>query len=184
MPRQRHLFAIACAALALAAVGAPVRADPMPPEDPVKGAAATAQWRKHLEEEEHERRLFYDRDRLKEHRAVLKLLVAARARYDRAKSKTAVLAVQKGLPPTVDDVRRRITQIDQWGTNSNLLIDYEAYLKALSDGYPAARIESFEGRADAQATIRRDLDQRTRHIKEWLAEAAASKNEEASERRR
>jgi len=183
VPRQCHLCAIACAALAVVAT-ASVHADPMPPEDPVKGAQATAQWRKHLEEEEHERKLFYDRDRLKEHRAVLKLLVAARARYDRARSKTAVLAVQKGLPPTVDDVRRRITQIDHWGTNSNLLGDYDAYLKALSDGYPAARLESFEGRADAQAAIRRDLDQRTRHIKEWLAEAAASKDEEAPQRRR
>jgi hypothetical protein len=116
---------------------------------------------------------------LKEHRAVLKLLVAARGRYDRARSKAAVLAVQKSVPSTVEDIRRRITQIDHWGTNSNLLGDYDAYLKALSDGYPAARIESFEGRADAQAAIRRDLDQRTRHIKEWLAEAAASRNEEA-----
>ena len=88
-----------------------------------------------------------------------------------------MLAVQKRIPPTVDDIRRRVTQIDHWGTNSNLLADYDAFVKALSDGYPAARIASLDGEPDALDTIRRDLDQRMRHIKDWLAEAAASQGE-------
>ena len=118
-----------------------------------------------------------DRERIKDHRAVLKVLVAARARYDRAKTKAAVLAAQKRLPPTVEDVRRRMTKIDHWGTNSNLLGDYEAYLKALADSYPAARIEALDGKPAPLDTVRRELDERTRHIKAWLTEAAASKDE-------
>jgi hypothetical protein len=176
MPARHLLLAIACAALTGGAV-TPARGDPMPPEDPVKGAKSTQQWREHMAAEDHERMLFYDRDRLPQHRAVLKLLVAARARYDRAKTKAAVLTTQKRVAQTVDDVRRRVTQIDHWGTNSNLLADYDAYLKALSEAYPAARVASFDGHPDALDTIRRDLDQRTRHIKDWLSEAAAAKDE-------
>ena len=88
-----------------------------------------------------------------------------------------MLAIQKRLPATVEDVRRRMTKIDHWGTNSNLLADYDAYLKALSDGYPAARIASLDGKPAPLDAVRRDLDQRTRHIKDWLAEAAASQDE-------
>ena len=174
MHARRFLFL-----LVIAGVAQPARADPMPPEDPVKAAKSTAQWREHLAAEDHERKLLYDgdRNRLKEHRAVLKLLVGARARYDRAKTKAAVLAIQKRLPATVEDVRRRMLKIDHWGTNSNLLADYDAYLNALSDGYPAARIESLDGRPAPLDAVRRDLDQRTRHIKDWLAEAAASQDE-------
>jgi hypothetical protein len=172
------LVAIACAALT-AGAGRPVHADPMPPEDPVKAAQSTAQWREHLAAEDRERKLLFDgdRSRMKEHRAVLKLLVGARARYDRAKTKAAVLAIQKRLPATVDDVRRRMTQIDHWGTSSNLLADYDAYLKALADSYPAARIESLAGRPAPLDALRGDLDQRTRHIKDWLAEAAAPQDD-------
>jgi hypothetical protein len=149
----------------------------MPPEDPVAGAKSTAQWREHMAAEEHERKLLYDRGRLKQHRAVLKFLVATRARYDRAKTKAAVLAIQKRLPPAVDGVRRRITAIDRWGTNSNLLGDYEAMLKALSDGYPAARVAALAGDRVTLAALQADLDARTKHIKAWLAEAAAAEDE-------
>ena len=115
------------------------------PEDPVAGAKATQQWRDFMAAEERERRLRYDRDHLKDHRAVLKVLVATRARYDRARTKAAVLAIQKRLPPTVDGVRARITRIDHWGNNSNLLADYDAILKPLADTYPTARIAALDG---------------------------------------
>lgn len=174
---RNRLLAIACAAGAALAGATSVRADPMPPEDPVAGAKSTAQWREHLAAEEHERKLHYDRDRLKGHRAVLKLLVAARARYDRAKTKAAVLAVQKRVPATAEDIRRRIKQIDQWGTNSNLLGDYDAFVNALGTPYPAARIAAIGGDHAALDALAADLDRRTSHIKDWLAEAAASKDE-------
>ena len=176
MPAKRLLFAIVCAALA-AGAGTPVRADPMPPEDPVKAAKSTAQWHEHLAAEDHERKLLYDRGRLKEHRAVLKLLVGARARYDRAKTKAAVTAIRTRLPPAVDGVRKQITRIDRWGTNSNLLADYDAMLKALSDGYPAARIAFLDGDPAPIDAQKSDFDRRAKHINDWLAEAAESKDE-------
>ena len=89
-----------------------------------------------------------------------------------------MLAVQKRLPPTVEDVRRRITQIDHWGNNSNLLADYDAYLKALSESYPAARIESLDGHPAAQDTIRGDLDEVATADQGWLAEAAQSQSKD------
>jgi hypothetical protein len=176
----KSCLAIACAAGVLSALAATsARADDAGrlPEDPAAGARSTAQWREHMAAEEHERRLYYDRDRIKEHRAVVKFLVATRARYDRAKTKAAVLAIQKRLPPAVEGVRRRITAIDHWGTNSNLLGDYDVMLKALSDGYPAARVAALAGDRAPLAALQADLDARTKHIKDWLAEAAASRDE-------
>ena len=99
---------------------------------------------------------------LKEHRAVVKLLVATRARYDRAKTKAAVTAIRTRLPPTVEDVAPQITRIDHWGTNSNLLADYDAYLKALSDALSgrAHRIPRRRPRP-ARRGQHADLDRRT-----------------------
>lgn len=147
------------------------------PEDPVAGAKSTQQWRDFMASEEHERRLHYDRGHLKQHRAMLKFLVATRARYDRAKSKAAVLAIQKRLPPAVEDARRRITEIDHWGNNSNLLGDYDALLKALSETYPAARVAFLDGDHAGLDAQRAEFDRRIKHAQGWLAEAAESKDE-------
>ena len=166
---QRVLLAIACAAGVAMGVA---RADPMPPEDPAVGAKSTAQWRQHLAAEERERQLQFDGQRLKQHRAVVKLLTAARARFDRAKSKAAVLSAQKRLLPVVEEIQRRIKQIDRWGNNSRLLVDYDTYVKALSAHYPAARIDMLEGHPAALDTIRGQLDEVTKRINSWLAEAA------------
>ena len=166
---QRVLLAIACAAGVAMGMA---RADPMPPEDPAAGAKSTAQWRQHLAAEERERQLQFDGQRLKQHRAVVKLLTAARARFDRAKSKAAVLSAQKRLPPVVEEIQRRIKQIDRWGNNSRLLVDYDTYVKALSAHYPAARIDMLEGHPAALDTIRGQLDEVTKRINSWLAEAA------------
>ena len=127
--------------------------------------------------EEHERKLHWDRDHLKEHRAVVKFLVTTRARYDRAKTKGAVTAIRTRLPAAVDGVRRQITRIDHWGTNSNLLADYDAMLKALSETYPAARIAFLDGDPAPLDAQKADFDRRAKHINDWLAEAAESKDE-------
>jgi hypothetical protein len=147
------------------------------PEDPVAGAKATQQWRQFMAAEERERRLHYDRDRLKDHRAVLKVMVATRTRYDRARTKTAVLAIQKRLPPTIDGVRARITRIDHWGNSSNLLGDYDALLNALAVAYPAARIAFLDGDRAPLAAQRAEFDRRLDHIEAWLTEAAEAKDE-------
>lgn len=165
-------------ALALPAAGARAAdAGSRLPEDPAAGATSTQQWRAFMASEEHERRLHFDRGHLKEHRAVLKLLVAARARYDRAKTKASVLALEKRAPPAFEGIRRRITAIDHWGNNSNLLGDYDAMLTALASAYPAARLAFLDGdRApmDAQGA---EFDRRVKHIQAWLAEAAESDGE-------
>jgi hypothetical protein len=147
------------------------------PEDPVAGAKSTAQWREFMAAEEHERRLNYDKRHLKEHRAVLKFLVATRARYDHANSKAAVGAIQRRLPPAVDGVRARIAAIDHWGNNSNLLGDYDALLKALSDAYPAARLAFLDGDRAPLDAQHAEFDRRLKHIRDWLAEAAEAKDE-------
>jgi hypothetical protein len=162
-----------CTSFAAAAGAEPQRL----PEDPAAAAKSTEQWRQFMAAEEHERRLLYDRNHLKDHRAVVKVLVATRARYDRAKSKPAVLAIQKRLPPVVENVRKRIARIDHWGNNSNLLGDYDLMLNALSQSYPAARISFLDGDRAPLDALRAELDRRTRHIEDWLAEAAASKDE-------
>ena len=171
-------------AIALAIVCAPGVLSPSPagavdrlPEDPAAGAKSTAQWREHMVAEEHERKLHWDRDHLKEHRAVVKFLVATRTRYDRAKTKAAVTAIRTRLPPAVEGVRKQITRIDHWGTNSNLLGDYDAMLKALSDAYPAARIAFLDGDHAPLDAQKADFERRVRHINDWLAEAAESKDE-------
>jgi hypothetical protein len=181
VPEKRRLlpiaiaFAIVCAPDGLAPP--PARAGDRLPEDPAAGAKSTAQWREHMAAEEHERKLHWDRDHLKEHRAVVRFLVATRARYDRAKTKAAVTAIRTRLPPAVDGVRKRITQIDRWGTNSNLLDDYDVMLKALADAYPAARVAFLEGDRAPLDAQRADFDRRTKHLNDWLAEAAESKDE-------
>jgi hypothetical protein len=131
-------------------------------EDPVEGAKATAQWRAHLAEEERERKLRYDRDRMKDHRAVLRFLVTTRARLDRAASPAAVAAIRAKLPPALAAVRRRVTGIDKWGVNSNLLQDYDAMLKSLEATYPDDKV---------------DFAAREKRIKDWLAEAAETEDE-------
>ena len=164
--------------VAIAAADAPTAPHPAPlPEDPAKGAAATAQWRAHLAAEERERKLHYDRDRMKDHRAVLRFLIATRARYERTTSKATVLAIRARLPPAIDNVRRRITRIDHWGVNSNLLGDYDAMLAALADTYPTARIKFLDGDRAPLLALRADFDRRQKAINDWLAEAAESEDE-------
>jgi hypothetical protein len=155
----------------------PARAGDRLPEDPAAGAKSTAQWREHMVAEEHERKLRWDRDHLKAHRAVVKFLVTTRARYDRAKTRAAVTAIRTRLPMAVDGVRKQITRIDHWGTNSNLLEDYDVLLKALSDAYPAARIAFLDGDHAALDAQKADFDRCTKHINDWLAEAAEAQDE-------
>jgi len=147
------------------------------PENPALGAAATAQWRAHMAAEERERKLHYDRDRMKDHRAVLRFLVTTRARYERATSQAAVTVIRARLPPASEKVRRRITRIDHWGVNSNLLGDYDVMLAALADAYPAARISFIDGDRAPLLALRADFDRRQKAIKDWLAEAAESEDE-------
>jgi hypothetical protein len=147
------------------------------PEDPVAGAKSTAQWRTFMAAEERERRLHFDRNRIRQHRGVLRVLKAARVRYDRARTKAAVDAARARFPATADDVRRRMTEIDHWGNNSNLLADYGALLQLLTDDYATARIAALGGDRASLDHARADFDAREEKIAAWLAEAAESKDD-------
>ena len=147
------------------------------PEDPALGARSTAQWRTFMAAEERERQLQFDRNRIKQHRAVLRLLKAARARYDRARTKAAVEAVRIGFPATADDVHKRMTEIDHWGNNSKVLADYEALLHMLADDYAAARIAALDGDRAPLDRARADFAALQKKIATWLSEAAESKDD-------
>jgi hypothetical protein len=147
------------------------------PEDPVAGQRASAQWREHLQEEEVERRLNYDRRKLPDHRAVLNLLRAARARYDQAQSKAAVLGLQRSLPQALAPLDARIEKIDHWGVNSNVLGDYAELKRVLLTSYPEARIAALSGDKPPFEAASADFDTRLKKVEAWLERAAESEDE-------
>jgi hypothetical protein len=147
------------------------------PEDPVASKASQVQWRAHMEREEHERRLNYDRRKLSEHEVVFALIKNARARYDRARTAPAIAQVRAGLTPQLAQIRKRIAIIDHWGVNSNLLEDYTAVVAMLASDYPAARTASLGGASQALEDLRAQWAQREQKISEWLAEAAEAEDE-------
>jgi hypothetical protein len=147
------------------------------PEDPVLGKQSEAQWREHLDEEEHERQALFDRQRLREHRALVKLIAATRARYDAAKTEAAVAKVRADMPRTTAEIQKRVTEIDHWGNNSRLLPDYEALSASLSESYPAAKTAALKGDEKPLEHERADFDARMQKIAAWLKEAAETKGE-------
>jgi len=166
----------AAAALALALVAA----EPAPgrlPEDPAAGKKSEAQWQQHMEAEERERQLGYDRRKIREHRKTMKLLAAARARYDRARTAAAVARVRATMSTLREQLRARETAIDHWGVNSRLLADYEATIAALEGAYPDAKVAALSGDGQPLRDLRAELDRRTKKMNEWLTEAAASEDE-------
>jgi hypothetical protein len=147
------------------------------PEDPVAGKASEAQWRAHLEKEERERRLHYDRRKQSEHEVVLALIKNAREALDRAKTAPAIAQAQARLTPQITQIRKRIENIDHWGVNSNLLEEYAAMLAMLTADYPAARLAAVDGASHALVDLRAQWAQREQKIRDWLAEAAESEDE-------
>lgn len=168
-----HSALAAPAPLGTAAGGGPQRL----PEDPVKGAQATAQWEAHLAKEERMRKLRYDRRKIEDHRTILAILREARDNYDRAKTLERVSASQNGFTATATSARRRIEKLDPWGVNSNLLEDYKFLLGVLSSSYPAAVKTSLAGDPSPLEVVRSDLDRRTQGMLDWLAKAAVTEDE-------
>jgi len=121
--------------------------------------------------------LWFDRERVEEHRAVVELMKAARARYDRARSEAAVAKVRAAMPARLAQMRRRWTKIDPWGNNSPLLRDYEALSASLANTYADARVAAMRGEAQALEQVRADFDHRIETMANWLEEAAESEYE-------
>lgn len=147
------------------------------PEDPEAGRKSEAQWRKHMDWEERERQLSFDKNRIPQHRAVIQRLAAARARYDRANTKAAVERVRSEMPALRQDLQARTAEIDHWHVNSPLLADYDAEIGDLESAYPDAKLAALSGDGKPLRAVRARLDQRKKKMAEWLADAKESEGE-------
>lgn len=184
--RKRELTSASAAARASASAGTPQShavvlasaKDPTRlPEDPAAGQRSVAQWREHLEEEERERQLNYDKRKLKEHGALIAVLKAARDGYDNARDEKAVSSKQKAFSAARSNVQQRLEKIDRWGVNSKLLKDYAALIELLSEAYPAARIAALGGEPARFDALRVEFDTRVKKINEWLESAEEAEEE-------
>src|SRR5438132_7912227 len=90
-------------------------------EDPVAGKKAQTEFAARGMREERDRRLRYDRDHMRAHRAVLALIRKARARFDRVRAKRALDAAAESVRGIVAQGRQRVQQIDRWRNNSKVL---------------------------------------------------------------
>lgn len=147
------------------------------PEDPEAGRKSEAQWRQHMEWEERERQLSFDKNRIPQHRAVLQRLASMRARYDRAKSQAAVERVRAEMPAFRQDLKARTTEIDHWHANSPLLADYDAEMAELESAYPDAKLAALSGDAKPLRALRARMDERKKKMTKWLADAKESEGE-------
>ncbi len=147
------------------------------PEDPVAGAKSVAEWRQHLEREEHERRLSYDRQRLPEHRRVLKILQDTRRGYDAAGTRQGVSNAQRAFASTRPKLVAMFDAIDHWGVSSKVIPDYRNLAEIFAETYPDARIAALAGDPTAFRRLQGEVDGRFAAIDAWLREAAESEDE-------
>lgn len=147
------------------------------PEDAEAGARSVAEWRQHLEREELERRLSFDRRKLAEHQAVLKTLRHARRSFDAAVSERAVLAAERRFEATAPLLEKRFEVIDPHGDSSKVVPDYRLLVATFSGPYPRARQSALSGDAAELTRLGEEVDARFRTIDAWLREAAESEDE-------
>jgi hypothetical protein len=147
------------------------------PEDPAAGRKSEAEWHRHMDWEERERQLSFDKNRIPQHRAVIQRLAAARARYDRAKTKAAVERVRADMLALRQDLQARSTEIDHWHVSSPLLADYDAEMADLDAAYPDAKLAALAGDPQPLRAVRARMDQRKKKMGEWLAAAEEAEGE-------
>ena len=147
------------------------------PEDPAAGRKSEVEWRRHMDWEERERQLSFDKNRIPQHRAVIQRLAAARARYDRAKTKAAVERVRADMPALRQDLQARSTEIDHWHVSSPLLADYDAEMADLDGAYPDAKLAALAGDPQPLRAVRARMDQRKKKMGQWLAAAEEAEGE-------
>jgi hypothetical protein len=147
------------------------------PEDPVAAARSVAEWREHLEREEHERRLSYDRRKLREHQQVLKVLREARDRYDASGTRQAVLNTERAFGSTRPKLAAMFDAIDHWGVSSKVVPDYRKLADTFSAAYPNARLAALSGDPTPFRRLEAEVDARFAAIDAWLREAAAGEDE-------
>lgn len=148
------------------------------PEDPEAAKRASAQWDEHLEHEEEERQMIFDHNRLKEHRALVKVFAAARAKVDRARNAAAIEKARAEMPQQLAEIQKRVTEIDHWGNNSRVLPNYAALSTALGGPYLDAKLAALEGDQTALKQARASFDDQLKTITSWLAKAEEGEDEE------
>jgi hypothetical protein len=158
-------------------VPSPAAADTRLPEDPVQGKRSEEQWKEHLEEEEHERQIAFDAQRIPEHRAVVQLVSAARARYDAATTVEAVTRARSDVGGRVKELRKKVTELDHWGVNSRLLPDYAAFEAMLEKDYPDAKAAALKGDSRPLEEARSRFEAHMKTVEAWLEEAQSNDGE-------
>jgi hypothetical protein len=138
------------------------------PEDPVAGKRSELQWKKHLQAEELERQMIFDRNRLAEHRDLIKRLKDARERLDKPKTARELEKAREALAPTLKELQAGIDAVDKWKNSSRILVDYDALMSALSESYPAARLAAMGGKNEALSQERSSFDGHLRTMHTWL----------------
>ena len=146
-----------------------VAEQPPLPENPELGKKSTAQWRQHLDREEVERQGIFDKQRIPQHRALMKQLSAARKTLDEQKGMQELREARVGVNQQLDSVRAQLKELDPWGTNSRLLPRYQALLELLSARYDAAKQAAFGGDSKAVDAVRTEFDAHLRKMNRWLA---------------
>lgn len=145
-----------------------VAEQPRLPEDPVAGKRSEMQWKKHLQAEEVERRMVFDRNHLPEHRELIKRISAAREPLEQAKTPNALGKAQAQLEPTLQALQATIDALDRHKNSSRILVDYEALMSSLTTTLPAAKLAAMSGNTDMLSHARNDFDAHLRTMHSWL----------------
>lgn len=159
-------------------LGPIVTADQPPlKEDPAAGKRSELQWRKHLQAEEVERKMFFDKNHATEHRALIKRIKDARERLDQPKTPADLQSTQAAVQSSLQDIQASIDSMDRWKSSSSLHGDYEALMKALGESYPAARLAAMSGNKDPLREARESFDTHVRAMNTWLTRVEKDEDE-------
>jgi hypothetical protein len=151
----------------------PRRRAPLP-ENAELGRKSTEQWEEHEREEEQNRRLCYDHERRRQHRAVTAALERLCQPYERARSKSDIAGAQTLAQREAPALRKQLDDIDPWQNSSLLVADYDALLTLLAQPPPGAR----DGGAAELGQLRSELGQRLRAIEQKLKAAEECEEED------
>lgn len=147
-------------------------------EDPVAGKKAEAEFLKHLAREDRHLWLLFDRQHIRQHQAVMAGLIKARARYERARSQRGLDSARQDVGVLLDDIRRKMRDIDEWRNGSKIFGDYDVLIKIIEVDYPSALQASLKGNKRALLDVRRAFDAQLKKLRAWLAEAAMEPEDE------
>jgi hypothetical protein len=125
--------------------------------------------------QENKRLLAYDKSKLPLHNQVFAAIKKYRAAYAKTKTKAAVEKVRVSQQKALEATAKKMATIDPKGGNSNVTTDYDVMLNSLANDYPEALEASFAGEKQPLAEQTAELDQRTKKIEDWLAQARAAK---------